>query len=298
MLKSKPKIIFAFTNNCLLALKIILLLQFSLFTETARALADHHRYVPTKCERWLGVIKKPAVSPPIVMPDFDLSHAQSQYPSDPIYPTYRLYFKFQGEEYGQATGFVKRLARKHWVEYLRTEEARLPYQIFIHEGQYVDWQGHLICPDRPCFGLLIMDGRGRTYFSSKFKEGFFHHSSFLAGASLAFSGDAVIGRGRISSQIGLKSGHAPMPISAWFSYKAELIKNGMSIDDLSLIVLMHDGRKELRVAFSVDDIEHILATKPWLLNEGVLPDANVTPEDMHNLKSQGRWGRQFILESP
>jgi len=114
---------------------------------------------------------------------------------------------FAGEERGQVFG------NNVSVQYLSPEQ-RAEFKISVKDGKLVDAKGEVL-DTRDITGesdqeakraIFVMDHDGNVYLSKFKARGFFQHSSFLAGQSVASAGYIEIEDGAIKA-ISRKSGH-------------------------------------------------------------------------------------------
>ncbi len=105
-----------------------------------------------------------------------------------------------GENVGQSSQFGRR-----WVTYL-DQHSRTKRELRVDSyGRLLDASGrHYSTSDRGALFVLSRDGR--FYSSDEGLDGFFHHSSFVAGEQVWMAGKIVVSHGRII-EISNDSGH-------------------------------------------------------------------------------------------
>lgn len=88
------------------------------------------------------------------------------------------------------------------VEYVHPEDL-YRYKLNIQEGLLFDFRNKKVTTRQGIFrisrgrAIFVVDGSGNIYISEFAKEGYFHHSSFLAGRPVAMAGEIWIEGGKI-----------------------------------------------------------------------------------------------------
>ena len=127
-------------------------------------------------------------------------------PTAPYPDVARMLDQYRGEERGLYFGTA--------VKYLNETE-RLAYKITVKEdGKLYDAQGQLFDTAHALSALgsvsgkaiFVMDSEGNFYASNHQPVGKFHHSSFLAGDSVAFAGELDVCAGELR-ELTPRSGH-------------------------------------------------------------------------------------------
>jgi hypothetical protein len=88
------------------------------------------------------------------------------------------------------------------------------------------------------FAIYVMDKGGRI-FAAMHKVGIFHHSSFLAGGSVAGAGEIKVDHGTIKS-ITNKSGHYRPTAEEMLQVFRELRSRGVSLDRMQYVHMVKD----------------------------------------------------------
>ena len=112
------------------------------------------------------------------------------------YQTTPLRKPYQGEETGVVWGSK--------VEYL-TPTQRVAYEITVRDGKLYTADGALLTTGRRG-AIFVMTEEGRLYAAPDIDPGYFHHSSFVAGAPVAGAGELYAKEGTLT-EISDQSGH-------------------------------------------------------------------------------------------
>jgi hypothetical protein len=153
-------------------------------------------------------------------------------PAYPAHPGAR-YFDVQPlrEEYAG-----EQVAGKVWpgqVDYLADAQQRAPYRVGFDNGRMIDAGGKPIdtrnAPGGE--GIFVMDLDGSIYLSTTPQVGKFHHSSFLAGDTIAAGGTMRIVDGRLERVTPLTGHHRTLP-QQMDQLDRELQRQGVSTYEL------------------------------------------------------------------
>jgi len=126
------------------------------------------------------------------------------------------------------------------VEYVHPED--LPkYKLTIKEGLLYNHRGRKTTTRNGILRLFkgdaifVMDSFGGIYISEFFKEGYFHHSSFLAGNPVAMAGHIWIERGKVL-KITNNSGHYKPSEEMMSQLVKYLEEKGVDLTDADIIL--------------------------------------------------------------
>lgn len=119
---------------------------------------------------------------------------------------------------GETEGKSPRLPPGHRVEYL-DEAAREEFRLVVHEGKLYTSDGQLFDTSRGTSvwsgedrrAIFVMDPYGNIYASNRHEVGQFHHSSFLAGGSVAGAGEIKVINGELKFISDRSGHHQPSP---------------------------------------------------------------------------------------
>ena len=125
------------------------------------------------------------------------------------------------------------------IRYLSTTEEREKHKLHVRDGLLVGATGTPLDPDlknnpmRDGFAIFVMDAKGDIYLSFDHKRDVFHHSSLLAGASVAAAGDMTIIDGKLLA-ISNSSGHYRPPPDSLDRVLQRLSAMGIPVDKVKV----------------------------------------------------------------
>ena len=126
---------------------------------------------------------------------------------------------------------------KPLVQAVRTEEERKQYELLggstVKQGDSkipYDTAELISKPSGKGYGIFVMDNEGRI-FAASHKVGLFHHSSFLAGSSVAAAGEIKIENGVIKV-VTNKSGHYKPSDPEMIQFFQELESRGVDLNSV------------------------------------------------------------------
>ncbi len=165
--------------------------------------------------------------------DLDTRKEASPVPADALYRrTASMYQQYVGEERG------RRFSTN--VQYL-SEAERRPYLVRIENGLVLDASGRPVdtrgaMPWVAGSGgraIFVMDHQGQIYLSNDYRMGQFHHSSFLAGESVAAAGEMSIEEG-VVRVVSDRSGHYKPGWNQVNQIKDRLARGGVRPDSYTI----------------------------------------------------------------